>query len=176
MSHVLNVEYHDEKFTIILDIEDYKDISSQGYYFCAAMRDGKMYCICKKYIGFINGISKYEEIYLHRMIMKTNKGQYVDHKDGNTLNNCKTNLRICNNQQNCSNQKIRSNNTSGYKGVYFSKKNKKFMAQININGKAKNLGSFISAKEAAIAYNKKAMEIHGEFAYLNKIEEPNENR
>jgi hypothetical protein len=63
--------------------------------------------------------------------------------------------------------------TSKYKGVYWDKNNKKWMSRIKINKKTKYLGRFKSEKEAAEVYNKAAVELFGEFAYLNKIKKEN---
>lgn len=108
---------------------------------------------------------------MHRVIMGVVKTPeiLVDHRDGNGLNNTRSNLRKCTNNQNIMNQQIRSNNTSGYKGVYFQKKYRTYCSNIMSNGKKYHIGSFKTLIEAAIAYNKYATELHGEFARLNVI-------
>jgi hypothetical protein len=105
---------------------------------------------------------------LHSLILKTKKGMVTDHIDRNGLNNVDSNLRMCTINQNLYNQIIRKDNTSGYKGVTFVKRIKKWKAQIRHNNKRQYLGLFNSAKQAAICYNKKAIELHGEFACVNK--------
>ena len=117
--------------------------------------------------NFINGIRSY--IYLHRAIMNVPKGLYTDHINHDTLDNRKKNLRICTFQQNCFNKIKHKDNTSGYKGVYWSKKENKWFSAIGFNRKLKNLGYYKTAKESAKVYNKKAKELFGKFAYLNKI-------
>lgn len=79
------------------------------------------------------------------------------------------NLRICSQSQNCSNKDKQRRNTSGFKGVTFSRANNKWMAQIQANKKYKNLGYFTDKKEAAKAYNLAARKFHGNFAVFNKI-------
>lgn len=91
----------------------------------------------------------------------------VDHKDRNILNNQKSNLRLATNQQNLFNSGIYKNNTSGYKGVAASKN--KWCARIKHNGEPIHLGTHKTKEEAALAYNKKAIELFGEFALLNEI-------
>ena len=108
-------------------------------------------------------------ISMHRQLMKPEKGYVIDHLDGNTLNNQKSNLRICTQSQNCSNQKISILNTSGYKGVLYNKKNKRYYARITVNRRLFSLGGYICIKEAASAYNNAAQKYHGEFAKLNEI-------
>ena len=113
----------------------------------------------------------------HRVVMKVNKGQQVDHIDGNGLNNTKENLRIATSSQNCSNVKkyfFRNGKkvTSKYKGVNFHKRMKKWQASIRYNKKLIHLGTFDDEIEAAKAYDKKAKELFKEFAILNF---PNKN-
>ena len=94
----------------------------------------------------------------------------IDHIDGNPLNNRIENLRVATQSENQQNTKIRSNNTTGYKGVYFHKLTGKYAAQARLNGKCIHIGLFTCPKEAAIAYNKAAKELFGEFARCNAIE------
>jgi hypothetical protein len=93
----------------------------------------------------------------------------LDHHNGNKSDNRIINLRISTQAQNTKNRSKGKNNTSGYKGVYYNKINRKWIAQITINYKVKYLGSFDTAEQAAQAYNKAALEYHGEFAKLNEI-------
>jgi len=92
----------------------------------------------------------------------------LDHKDGDTLNNKLSNLREASNADNQANQKKRSRQASSiYKGVYLFKRDNKWMAYINKNGKRQHLGYHNSQEEAAVAYDNKAKELFGEFAKLN---------
>lgn len=110
---------------------------------------------------------------LHRIITNAKKGETVDHKNGNSLDNTRSNLRICTQAENCRNQKRKITNTSGYKGVSifkaYAKYNKQFVAEITVNYKRISLGYFGTPEEAALAYNKAALEHHGEFAKLNEL-------
>lgn len=116
-------------------------------------------------------------IRMHRLVLNIIDPRIkIDHKDGNGLNNQKKNLRICNDSENGMNRDKQINNTSGYKGVSYlykyykgikSIRKKPWLAQICINQKYNYLGYFYTAKEAALAYDKKAKELHGEFARLN---------
>lgn len=118
--------------------------------------------------------------YAHRLIFLYHHGylpKYLDHIDGDPLNNSINNLREATKQQNSRNQKkIKSLNgkptSSIYKGVWWSIRNKKWEVQISINGKRKFLGYFISEIEAARAYNRAAIKLFGEFAKLNTIPAP----
>lgn len=110
-------------------------------------------------------------IYLHREIMNAQKGQYVDHINGNSLDNRKTNLRICSNAENSRNSKTKSNNTSGYKGVVWLKRERKWRSRIKVNYKLIVIGYYNDIKEAAKAYNQAAKEYFGEYAWLNIIKD-----
>ena len=88
----------------------------------------------------------------------------VDHVDGNGLNNTWSNLRLASGSQNCANTGVRSSNTSGYKGVHYYKRNKKWGAIIRDKGRSQFLGLFITPELAQMAYCKAAAELHGDFA------------
>ena len=106
---------------------------------------------------------------LANFIMKTNL--MYDHKDRNTFNNQRTNLRICNYSQNNSNKdKYNIISTSIYKGVSYRKDRNKWSAYLRISGKLIHLGHFKNEKQAAKAYNRAATKHFGEFAVLNKVE------
>ena len=103
--------------------------------------------------------------YLSRFLLRPSYGLVVDHIDGNQLNNQRENLRLATYAQNASNR--RPSGKRIYKGV--QQHRKKYEAKLFINGKPKKLGRFLTIEEAALAYNKAAIEQYGEFAYLNKI-------
>lgn len=119
--------------------------------------------------GYVTAKNKGKSIYLSALVLGVNATirSVVDHMDGDTLNNRKGNLRHCTTQQNFFNQCIRSNNTSGFKGVFWDKRLKKWRARIKINYVGKHLGCFPTKEEAAVAYNQAAIENYGEFARLN---------
>lgn len=106
-------------------------------------------------------------IYMHRQIMGAPDGMDVDHRKNNTLDNQKHNLRICTRTQNLRNSLPRKNCSSEFKGVSWHKSTKKWRAYINSGGKQQNLGVFGQEESAARAYDKKAVELFGEFAHLN---------
>lgn len=106
---------------------------------------------------------------MHRQIMNSPTGLEVDHRDRDRLNNQRSNLRLATRSQNATNKSIQSNNTSGYRGVYWLKRDKKWLARVGINGKFINAGLFKDKRQAALAYNKKAIELFGEFAVPNEL-------
>jgi len=109
---------------------------------------------------------------LHRIIAKAQKGEWVDHKDGDTCNNSKENLRVCTKQQNHFNtpKTVSEHVTCRCKGV--SKKSskgrqKRYHARIMVNYKEISLGYFYTEEEAGRAYDEAARKYFGEFACVN---------
>jgi hypothetical protein len=93
----------------------------------------------------------------------------VDHINGNPLDNRKENLRICTHKQNGKNYSIPNNNTSGYKGVRWHKRDKIWEAFITVECKQRYLGRFKDIKDAVKCYNQNAIILYGEFAKLNEV-------
>ena len=111
--------------------------------------------------------SKRTTVYMSREIMGADVGKYVDHINGDTLDNRRINLRLCTNAENLSNRGKPRNNTSGYKGVVYDKRRNKWYAYIGCESKGFRSKDFDSRKDAAQAYDKLALEKHGDFAKLN---------
>jgi hypothetical protein len=107
-----------------------------------------------------------KKVLMSRVIMNAPDGVHVDHKDGNRLNNQKSNLRFATVSQNQQNKARGKANTSGYKGVMRCS-NGKYNAYIYVAGKRKDLGRFTTAKDGARAYDAAALEYFGEFAMPN---------
>lgn len=106
--------------------------------------------------------------YLHRVIAGAIlKDEFVDHINGDKLDNRRENLRICTQQQNLCNRKKRADSKQKYKGI--RQVGKKFQALINIDGKKKIIGFYTNEEEAARAYNEKALKLYGNFANINII-------
>jgi hypothetical protein len=120
-------------------------------------------------ISRIKESGSYKMYQMHRMIMgcKTNDKKIVDHKNHDTLDNTRENLRFATRSQNMYNL-ITNHGKSQYKGVSWHKQNDNWIAHIKLN-KVEHIGSYDNELEAAQAYNKKAIEYFGEYAYINKI-------
>jgi hypothetical protein len=117
--------------------------------------------------GGVKSIIKKHHVSMHRLVLRAIKGQEVDHINGNPLDNRRSNLRFCTTSQNHANLKKQSNNTSGFKGVVWCKDKNKWKAQITCQHRHFFLGYFNSPEKAAIAYDKKALKLFGEFSNTN---------
>jgi len=113
----------------------------------------------------VNG--KRSVLSMHCLLMGKPDGKMVDHIDGNGLNNRRSNLRYVTNGQNKMNSRPARNGKVGFKGV-FKVWTGKYTSQICVNGQQIHLGTFIDSVDAAKAYDKAAIEYHGEFALTNK--------
>jgi hypothetical protein len=105
---------------------------------------------------------------MHRLIIKAEPGEVVDHINGIPWDNRKENLRIVTTRQNSANKGPYSTNKSGYKGVAVYM-NDRWTAQITVNYRKIHLGCYDDPKEAAQAYNEAAIKYFGEYAKLNAI-------
>ena len=118
--------------------------------------------------GYAVHRSNGRSVWLHKLLLgDAAQGREGDHKDGDRLNNRRSNLRPATVQENAYNKKARSR--SGYKGVYLCSNSARWMAQITVEKKTYHLGCFSTPADAARAYNEAAVKHHGEFACLNKI-------
>jgi hypothetical protein len=161
------------------DIEGYEGlykISSFGNVFSVKRNrvlSGKIHHSGYRYINLSKN-NKLKNFVISRLVAiyfipNPENKQQVDHIDRDPLNNHISNLRWATNGENGRNR-LSQKGSSKYKGVSFSKKRKKWEVSIQLNNRRQYLGSFDYEKEAALAYNKKAKEIYGEFSLLNNIE------
>ena len=115
----------------------------------------------------INGKSEF----LSRLLMRVeHRGRdvFVDHISGDTRDNRRSNLRVCQPADNAKNKGLSKNNKTGYKGVSYHSQLKKYRADIRSDeNKTIYLGCFDTAQQAAEAYDEAALKLHGEFARTN---------
>jgi len=151
----------DGEFTI-LDPKDYYLYSR--FKWSVAGHDGKFYAVR----GIKTGRKKMKLERLHRIIINAPDGLFVDHKNGNSLDNRRDNLRLATSSQNHCNKIIdKSKSSSQYRGVIFRKKSGRYIAQITYKETNHYLGSFDNEIDAAKAYDAAARKHHGDFARLN---------
>lgn len=147
----------------LVDDEDF-DFLNQWKWYATKTIKGDYYA--RRWVG-----GEEKHVFMHRIILGLNKGDKMtgDHKDHNTLNNQRYNLRKCTYSQNAANRVKRSNETSSkYIGVI--KFNGRFRAAINYRGYCIYIGMFDKEEDAALAFNKKKVELFGEYASTNYIE------
>jgi hypothetical protein len=106
-------------------------------------------------------------IYLHRQIMDPPPTLLVDHRNCNSLDNRRANLRLATHKQNMHNRRKRANTSSRFIGVHFDKQRRKWAVHIRHNGRKLWLGRFTDELAAARAYDLAAIKYHGEFARPN---------
>ena len=108
-------------------------------------------------------------IRMHRLVIEADENDLIDHINRNKNDNRISNLRKSNSQLNNHNKTKKSNCSSSFKGVSLNKKTNKFVSSIRHNNKQIYLGTFYDEIKAAEAYNKKAIELYGNYANLNII-------
>ena len=155
----------------LVDDADYEQLSKHKW---SAMKGGrsksKFYAVRTKKSDDPDDCPRL--ILLHRQIMGFPK-LLVDHIDGDGLDNRRENLRLATHSENTCNRQSAPTGKSRFRGVYLDKREgkgkKKWRAEIYKDNKKYRLGRFETEEEAAAAYNQKAIELHGEFATLNKL-------
>lgn len=163
------IQLAEDKYAII-DAEDYEKVSRHHWHAEKNSGSYRAKAAIKK-----NG--RWTNILMHRLIMDAPNGTIVDHINHDTLDNRKSNLRLCTPAQSQMNRRSFKNSTSKYKGVCKYKstswpKCEKWLAQIRLYSEGVKkicIGYFDTEEEAALAYNAKAKELFGEYAYLNKV-------
>jgi len=149
-------------FTVLVDDEDAEKIGKYNWHHNSSKCGGPYFR------GWVRDKSgKRIHVYLHRYILDAPREKHVDHINCDTLDNRKENLRLCSQLDNSHNLKISKRNTTGFKGVTYNKRERKYKAQICLDWKHIGLGTFKTAEEAYVAYCKAAVEYYGKFARLS---------
>jgi HNH endonuclease len=152
---------------VVVDEEDYERLS--GHNWVISRTRGREYVF--RYLPRSPG-SRQRIVFMHREILglpPPRRGELItDHADGNGLNNRRSNLRACTDAENSRNQRTqRRAKSSRFKGVHFWKLRGVWCAAITCNGRRRCLGNYQSETEAALAYDRAAIEYFGVFARLN---------
>lgn len=145
-------------FVALVDAADLERVMAAGRWH-AVVRDHTTYA---RRMFRVNGRGR--NLYLHQFLTGWS---YVDHHNGNGLDNRQANLREATHAENAQNRRRPVTNTSGFKGVSWSKKDRRWRAQIGVSGKYWFLGNHVTPEAAAHAYDRAALEHYGEFAALN---------
>jgi hypothetical protein len=145
----------------LVDNEDFEYLNQWKWFYCKSRKTG--------YAKRSNGEKRpnQRQISMHRVIMNVPDDMQVDHIDHDGLNNQRRNLRNCTSTENKQNSQKHINNTSGYIGVFWEKRRKKWCAKIQANNKSVFLGRFLLPEDAALAYDAAAGKYCGEFACTN---------
>lgn len=151
--------------SVLVDDEDYLWLNQYHWYY------GGNYAVRRKYLYILNGKQVSQTILMHRLIMDVldNPDIKVDHINGNKLDNRRCNLRLCNDMENSWNSVGNAESSSKFKGVHYYKRYGNYQAYIQADGEFMHLGYYSKEEAAAMAYNKMAIKLHGEFAKLNNI-------
>ena len=147
----------------IIDAADYEWLSKFKWCFKVSRGD-RGYAVHSIYYCKVDGKDVNQVVKMHRVIMGSPAGLQIDHINGDTLDNRRSNLRVVTNRQNAMNKRKRVGTTSQYKGVSWSKKYQKWEANIKLDGKKKFLGYFVCEYDAAQSYRFAAAENYGEYA------------
>lgn len=150
-------------FVALIDDEDVELVSRHKWF--ASRHGSRVYART----NVLDANSHRKTLPMHRLIMNPGRGLDIDHINGNGIDNRRSNLRSCSRSRNKANAAAYANNRSGFKGVYWQKDVRKWRAQIRVMGRKLHLGLFDARQEAALAYNKAAVEHFGEFARLNEV-------
>lgn len=149
-------------YGVLVDDEDFEWLSKKSWYL-----------IVQEDYMYVMGTPGKTKL-MSRIILEHHgidiQGKEVDHKNHNTLDNRKVNLRPCTPAQNRQNSIGHASRKCKYKGVTKKSNGKGFLAHISVNSKTKYLGIHKTQKLAALAYDKAAICYYGEFAYLNNVE------
>ncbi len=142
----------------LVDDEDYGRISSAGSWH--ALPNGRTHYARRNY---------WQEARCFTVLMPAliTGLTYVDHANGDGLDNRRENLREASHGQNMANKRLYRNNTSGYKGISWQNNRRRWQARIWVAGRFKSLGTYSLPEDAARAYDAAALRYFGEFARLN---------
>jgi hypothetical protein len=147
----------------LVDDEDVERLSQFKWYALWSPNIGSYYA--RHQLNPVNG--KREMLWMHRFIMGARTGEHIDHRNHDTLDNQKSNLRLVLREENQRNRGKPKHNTSGYKGVTLRARVNRWEASIKIYGRTQYLGNHVTPEDAARAYDAKAIELFGEFALTN---------
>ncbi len=153
----------------LIDDADYSIVSGRDWHWRQDIRSHIKYAVRYHYIE-----KRLIRTFMHRLILQlTDPKQICDHKNGDGLDNRRSNLRVCSWSQNLANRKKTLKNKTGFKGVHQpSVQIPVWVAQIRCMYRVYYLGRFRSPEDAARAYDKAALFFFGDFANINFPQTP----
>ena len=155
-------------YVAAVDSADYERVSAHKWYASVRSRaDGSVRVYAMRHV-LREGGGRTAQM-LHRFVTDTPMGMYIDHINGNGLDNRRANLRICTCSENLRNQRPKTGGSSAYKGVCWRKDRGKWVAGIKLNGEREHLGYFDSEQDAVKAYDRAALSAYGEYARTNGL-------
>lgn len=150
------------KFALV-DDADFEWLSQWKWH--AVCKNGKYYAVRKQYLRTTaDGKEVYDTLYMARVIMRTLSDCLCDHKDGNGLNDQRSNLRNCTKAENQRNRGPQRNNTSGQKNITWHSQNKMWRVRVSAKGQLTRGGLHHRIEDAIRERNKILEEMHGDFA------------
>lgn len=159
-----------ERYETSIDLEEFDrvDKANLSWHLEWNKYTESYYCAATKYLGTENGKELSQIIRLHKFILQTGYGVRIDHKNNNTLDNRKDNLRISNHTTNGTNRKSKNkNNTSGYRNVMFIKNKDQWCVKLQVDGKPTILGWFDDVDEAGEFAEEMRKKYYKEYAGKN---------
>jgi len=146
-------------YTVLVDDADYERVMAAGPWHVLALKGSKPLYVQRN----VRGDGKKMHQTLHRFLLDAGDLD-VDHINGDGLDNRRSNLRVATRSENLRNKGPQRSNTSGFKGVSWAKRARKWESQIRVDGKRRHLGYHPTPEAAHAAYCRAARELHGDFA------------
>lgn len=141
-------------YEAMIDAADVPLVCGRNWH--ARVEEHTVYAMAKMKVG----LGPAKKLFLHKVITGY---ALTDHCDGNGLNNSRENLREATPAENSRNCRRRASNTSGFKGVSWSKRDKRWYARIRHEGRIRHLGCYDTPEDAHAAYCDASKRFHGEF-------------
>lgn len=153
-----------------VDAEDKPRLLQSRWQAACSESTGKYYAVGSEWC---ESARRYRRVPMtHAIVGKPPARMVVDHIDGNTLNNCRANLRFATYSQNITNAKLRRDNSSGHRGVRRVKSNGRWQAQIQHAGWTLSLGCFPTFEQAVAMYRDAAIKLRGDYLRADSLSIP----
>ena len=149
-----------------IDTEDYDKIKRHCWSLDKYTTRDLFYAVTRVKAGEV-GVCGKKNVRMHQIILPTEEGFVPEHKDGNGLNNRKSNLRPATNSQNMMNTKLRKDNSSGHKGISWDTHKKKWHSYLDVGGKRIFSKYFIDKNKAVNARKEAEEKYHKEYSLIN---------